>query len=166
MTDKIAIKYNDPAALFVMVYHHVIDNYQLDCYELATYIVLLRYAGADTYAYPSYKTIGEKTKQSRNRVIKSIDGLVKAGLITVEARTIENQKTSNLYHMTPLFTYTGKNSSQGSTSQGRGVVPHKDGGSTSQVPKEYTVKNIQGKESSPAPSDRDWETSYLFFGSQ
>ena len=70
-----------------------IFNMDLCAGEIALYSYLMRMEDRETYScYPSFKTIGNALKMSRNTVMKYVHSLEEKGLITTEHTSVITQK--------------------------------------------------------------------------
>jgi uncharacterized phage protein (TIGR02220 family) len=98
MDDKLLSKWEYP---YFRMPNSVIDRHELDSYELAALVVLMRYAdNHKSSAWPSFKTIAKLTGTSRNRAIKSIDSLIeKKYLIKKNRSDDKGNSLSNLYYL-------------------------------------------------------------------
>ncbi len=76
--------------------------------EIALYSYLMRMEDRETYScYPSFKTIGDALKMSRNTVMKYVHSLEERGLITTEHTSVITQagikRNGNLkYQILPI----------------------------------------------------------------
>ena len=76
--------------------------------EIALYCYLMRMEDRETYScYPSFKTIGNALKMSRNTVMKYVHSLEEKGLITTEHTSVITQagikRNGNLkYQILPI----------------------------------------------------------------
>ena len=76
--------------------------------EIALYSYLMRMEDRETYScYPSFKTIGNALKMSRNTVMKYVHSLEEKGLITTEHTSVITQagikRNGNLkYQILPI----------------------------------------------------------------
>jgi len=82
----------------------VFEDQNLDSYDKLIYAVISKYSDMDTgICYPSLNTIAEKASCSKDRTIKSIKNLKKAGYIKVKNRKDEDKgNKSNLYKVVDL----------------------------------------------------------------
>ena len=70
-----------------------IFNMDLSAGEIALYSYLMRMEDRETYScYPSFKTIGNALKMSRNTVMKYVHSLEEKGLITTEHTSVITQE--------------------------------------------------------------------------
>ena len=68
-------------------------NMDLSAGEIALYSYLMRMKDRETYScYPSFKTIGNALKMSRNTVMKYVHSLEEKGLITTEHTSVITQE--------------------------------------------------------------------------
>ena len=85
-----------------------IFNMDLSAGEIALYSYLMRMEDRETYScYPSFKTIGNALKMSRNTVMKYVHSLEEKGLITTEHTSVITQagikRNGNLkYQILPI----------------------------------------------------------------
>ena len=85
-----------------------IFNLDLCAGEIALYSYLMRMEDRETYScYPSFKTIGNALKMSRNTVMKYVHSLEEKGLITTEHTSVITQagikRNGNLkYQILPI----------------------------------------------------------------
>lgn len=100
---------------FVKLPHAVIDHADLDLYEFAVYIVLLRFRDPKTgKCFPGMATIADAARMSVNTARKTIKRLEERGLIQVERVKAVGSKTneSNTYTVGVLsedpFKYLGQ----------------------------------------------------------
>lgn len=117
----------------------IMDVPDLTIYEQMAYMVLRSYVNpSDPTAFPSYPTIAKRGRMSRSSAIRAIEGLIQKGLIMKEIR-LDVSKNRKIKHTSNRYTLiTPKR--QGSVSQKRGVVSHRNGGSVSQTPKHNHLK--------------------------
>jgi len=111
----------------------------LTIYEQMAYMVLRSYVNpTDPTAFPSYPTIAKRGRMSRSSAIRAIEGLIQKGLITKEVR-LDVSKNRKIKHTSNRYTLITPKK-QGSVSQERGVVSHRNGGSVSQTPNHNHLK--------------------------
>lgn len=90
---------------FAIIDNELIDDYGplLGAYGIAAYCILVRFANRQgTDAYPSYQTVGKLMGASRSTAIRSINNLVKHGLIDKEKRESKGEPQSNMYTILPV----------------------------------------------------------------
>lgn len=124
---------------FYIVDNDIIDKYgkAIGAYGVAVYSMIARYAdGNGENAFPSYQTMAEKLGMSRTKVVKTVELLVKLGLIKKEQRIdMAGDLTSNLYTIVHLGSTPH---ALPSTPHALQVVHHTYGGSTPHVLEEDT----------------------------
>jgi DNA-binding Lrp family transcriptional regulator len=122
----------------------------LNPYEIAAYIAIVRHASFDTSeAFPSYSTIAARANMSRTKAIECVKALVESGLITKETRhvdTVTNKKrqTSNLYS---LQTESGRRKDQSGRDTNRGSGAPDD--------HKHIPKDLEHKTTEPTTQDSD-----------
>jgi DNA-binding transcriptional MocR family regulator len=168
---------------FFMCDNAIIDTYgrRLGPYALSVYVALLRHADQRTQScYPSHKTLADKLGMSRDSVMRAIDTLKKAKLISVKHRKDKaGDAASNLYLIREVVAHSDHldaDSDHGSRSQPPPVVVHSDTNKT-QLDKTHqqehdgllshegdeaaatTVEYEEG-EAEAADPEADWKRAY------
>lgn len=100
------IESNTPRTGFYIIDNDLIDQYGpiIGPYGIAVYSVIARYADANgKNAFPSYQTIADKSGIGKTKVVKTVDHLVKLGIVKREQRIDKDgDLTSNSYSVTML----------------------------------------------------------------
>ena len=84
---------------FTMIYNVVIDQYQLNPFELSLYVAIARHVNHTSgVAFPSYTRLQEVTGQARATVSKYIQSLEQKHLIQITRRFKEGTKARAVNH--------------------------------------------------------------------
>lgn len=117
----------------------IIDRYGLELgpFGIAVYCCLARHVGQEQQTWVAYRAIGALTGISRTQIIREMTKLRDLGLITIEERSTDHGKASNLYTLLPLPDYPSTTQVPASTSQDSarsslGPTPYQEGTSPSQ----------------------------------
>lgn len=163
MSEKIKDKIGQLGSFKVPFFQVPNDIFEigLDTYEMSVYFYLARLSNNGSTAFPSYKTIGEKSGMSRRKAINVVKALEEKGLLVKATRTSkESLNTSNIYEINP-------NVSKGGEQGALGVVHEVHQGSAQGAPyKELDYKELNYKENpsvdSKESTKKDSKTEYQF----
>jgi hypothetical protein len=136
---------------------------KIGAYGIAVYTLLARHA-KHKQCFPSYRHIQKQLGLSRQTVWRTLELLVKEGLISREQRSsAHGDNDSNLYTLLDLsahHVHEGSSSQEPPSSSQEppgtpeepGVVPHRNQGSSSQEPEGILIKGSHLKELNPPHS--------------